>query len=239
MIPRILLLGSFLVTVGVHAATFEGKVSFKLTTARGQAQEIRQSIKGDKVRIEMPGQNTMGGIIIDSTKREMTVTMDAQKMYLVMPMANPAAPAGGTGKTEEAPQLEKTGEKEKILGYLAEKFVATQGNSQTELWLAEGLGAFMGLGNGGPAGGRGGRGAAPQPWERALSGKDLFPLRVVTHDKDSKENFRMEVTAIEKQTLPDSLFAPPADFQKMDMGGMMGGMKGLPGVPNLPGMPGK
>ncbi|MSU66562.1 MAG: DUF4412 domain-containing protein [Opitutus sp.] len=71
----------------------------------------------------------------------------------------------------------------------------------------------------------------PQGWERALNGLELFPLRVVTHEKDGKENFRMEVTAIEKQTLPDALFSAPAGYQKMDLGGMMGGLMGRPGMP--------
>lgn len=78
-------------------------------------------------------------------------------------------------------------------------------------------------------GGPGGGGAVPQAWERALAGKDLFPLRVVARDKGGKEDFRLEATAIEKQTLAAALFAPPAGYQKLDMGGMMQGMPGLPG----------
>lgn len=58
----------------------------------------------------------------------------------------------------------------------------------------------------------------------------MFPLRVVSTDKGSKETFRMEATEVKKESLPDSLFAPPADYQKFDMGGMMRGM-GLPGMP--------
>jgi hypothetical protein len=37
----------------------------------------------------------------------------------------------------------------------------------------------------------------------------------------------MEVTAIDKKSLPDSLFVPPDGYQKFDMGGMMRGM--IPG----------
>ena len=83
----------------------------------------------------------------------------------------------------------------------------------------------MSLNQGNPmAGGRRGAASGAQGWERALAGKELFPLRVIGHDKGGKENFRMEATAINKQTLPDALFTPPADYQKLDMGGMMKGM---------------
>lgn len=95
-----------------------------------------------------------------------------------------------------------------------------------------------------------GRGRAPSAtpaWERALEGKDMFPLRVIGYEKGkprsekgksseksrgksagANESFRMEVTAIDKTPLPDSLFNPPAGYKKFDMGGMMKGM--IPGA---------
>jgi hypothetical protein len=210
------------------AAQFEGKVAFKITPGKGQPQEIAYQIKGDKMRLEMPqgAAGGMGGMIIDTKKREMTLVMEAQRMYVVQAMPEPGAAAPGE-RAVEAPTLEKTGEKQTILGYAAEKFLSTHQGGKTELWLAEGLGTFasppMSSGRGAA------RGGAPggQGWERALAGKELFPLRVVSHDKDGNE-FRMEATAIEKKVLPDSLFSAPAGYQKLDMGGMMKGM--MPGM---------
>jgi hypothetical protein len=208
------------------AAAFEGKVDFSITAAREKSQKISYSIKGDKIRIEMPGQKGMGGMIIEPAKKETMVLMDDQKMYMVMTMPDVQQQAmeakGGDAK------LEKTGETEKILGYTAEKYISTYEGTKTELWLAEGLGSFMSFRGGNPMmGGRGG-GPAPQGWEAALANKDLFPLRVISRGKDGKESFKMEATAINKQSLPDSLFTPPADYQKFDMGGMMKGM--MPGA---------
>lgn len=217
-----------LAPVTVTAAGFEGRVAFKMSSARGQPQELSYQIKGDKIRVEMPGQKAMGGMIMDLTRKETTMLMDEQKMYMTMAMPEPAA--AGQGKKGEDATLEKTGEKETILGHAAEKYVATSAEGKTDLWLAEGLGTFMMARGGGPMGGKRG-GDAPQAWERALAGKELFPLRVVGHDKDGKESFRMEVTALEKKSLPDTLFTPPAGYQKFDMGGMMKGM--------MPGMPGR
>jgi hypothetical protein len=216
---RLLLASLFLIPAALSAASFEGKVSFKMTSGREKSQDITYNIKGDKVRMEIPGQKSMGGMIMDTTKKEMTMIMDAQKTYMVMAIPQAAIEAGG--KNNEDVTLEKTGETEKILGYTATKYVTTHEGQKTDLWLAEGIGTFMGFNNN-PMGGR--RGAAPKAWERALAGKELFPLRVVGRDKSGKESFRMEATAIDRTRLPDELFAPPAGYRKFDMGGMMKGM---------------
>lgn len=243
---RLLFVSAVLAPLALTAASFEGKVSMKMTSGKGQSQDITYNIKGDKVRMEMPGQKGMGGMIMDTTKKEMTMLMDEQKMYMVMSMQGAVDAAE---KKSEDVKLEKTNETEKILGYTATKYVVTDKNTDTELWLAEGLGTFMSFSNKSPMG-RGRGSPAAQAWEKALEGKDLFPLRVVGMDKggsskgkgaekskDGKgkggkegggnETFRMEVTAIDKSSLPDSLFVPPAGYQKFDMGGMGGMMKGL------------
>ena len=64
---RVFLAGLLLAPAALLAASFEGKVSFKMTSGRGQPQEIKYNIKGDKVRIEMPGQKSMGGMIMGIT----------------------------------------------------------------------------------------------------------------------------------------------------------------------------
>lgn len=221
---RVFVAGLLLAPAALLAASFEGKVSFKMTSGRGKPAEMTQSIKGDKIRMEMPGQKGMGGMIMDTTKREMTMIMDEQKSYMVM--AVPQAAIDAAANRNDDVKLEKTGETEKILGHTATKYIMTdKNNAVTELWLAEGLGSFMGF-NKNPMGK--GRGSAPPAWERALEGKELFPLRVVGKDKGGKENFRMEVTAIDKKSLPDSLFAPPEGYKKFDMGAMMKGM--IPGA---------
>src|SRR4051812_45058461 len=130
------------------AASFEGKVNFTMTPGRGQPQQINYSIKGEKIRIDMPGQKGMGGMIIEPMKKETTMIMDEQKMYMTMAMPDVAAQAD-EAKPGEA-KLEKTGETEKILGYTAEKYISTYQGNKTELWLAEGLGRFMSFSNSNP-----------------------------------------------------------------------------------------
>ncbi len=216
----------------------------KMTTGNGKSQDITYKVKGDKVRLEMGGQKETAGVIMDANKREMLMIMDDQKMYMVMAMPDAAKEA--MDKKGQDVQLEKTNETDKILGYTATKYIMTDKDGETEMWLAEGLGTFMGLSSNSNPMGRGRAPAAPA-WERALAGKELFPLRVVGYEKgasskkgkgDEKskskgkagagESFRMEVTAIDKSAQPDSLFTPPAGYQKFDMGSMMKGL--IPGA---------
>ena len=217
---RVFLASLLLVPAALSAASFEGKVSFTMTSGKNKSQEINYSIKGDKVRINMPEAKGMGGMIMDTTKKEMLMIMDEQKAYMVMALPQTAVDA--MAKNADDAKLEKTNETEKILGYTATKYIVTSKEGTTDLWLAEGLGTFMGFNNN-PMGGK--RQAAPKAWERLLAGKELFPMRVV--GKDGRDSFRMEVTAIDKTSLPDSLFTPPPGYQKFDMGGMMKGM--IPG----------
>lgn len=225
---RLVLLGAAMVPVALCAASFEGKLGMKLIAAGSAPLEMQYLVKGDKIRMEMPAQQGMAAaVIIEPARRQAVMLMDAQKMAMVMTLPDPTADAPGESPGE-APKLEKTGEKEKILGQTAEKYIVTHQGTKSDLWLAEGLGAFVSFNPGGPMGGRGGA-PAPKGWERALAGKDLFPLRVVSYDKAGKETTRMEVTAIEKKSLPDTLFTVPAGYQQMDMSAMMrGGMSAPP-----------
>lgn len=225
---RSLLVGALLASAAVVAAPFEGKVKFTMTT-EGKGQDVQYSIKGDKFRIDMPALKGMGGSIIDLGKKEMTMIMPEQQMYMTTSMAE--GKDGQPAKPADDVKIEKTSQTEKILGYLATKYLATSKDSTTEMWLAEGLGMFAAVPNAGSGGGGlFGRKKAAAPsasWESALAGKELFPLRIVSKDKKGKESFRMEATAVDKTTVPDSVFLPPEGYQKFDMAAMMKGA--LPG----------
>ncbi len=226
-----LLAAAILTPAALVAATFEGRISMKLTAGKGAAQEMSYLVKGDKLRLEMPARQGMtASAILEPAQKKATVIMDEQKMAMVMTLPD-ATPAPGE-KPADAPTIEKTGETEKLFGQTAEKYIITDRGTKTDVWLAEGLGQFVMFNpSGAMMGGRGGA-PAPQSWERALAGKELFPLRVVSYDKSGKEASRMEVTAIEKKSLADSLFVVPPDYQTMDMSAMMKGAMpgGIPGT---------
>lgn len=224
---------ALLVPVATFAASFEGKVRFKITTGKN-AQDLDYSIKNGLVRIDMQTKDGGSpGVILNGAKQEMTLLMPEQQMYMVQSLAGKvgAAAAGAAGNEVN---LEPSGVTEKILGYDCAKYTAKTKDGTSEMWVTDQLGSFMGFGPGagGPPMMGAGRGGPPsggaQAWESALAGKNFFPLRVVTTSAKGQETTRMDAVSVEKKSLPDSDFTPPAGWQKLDMGAMMRGM--MPGA---------
>ena len=218
LLLRLLAVGTLLTASASFAAdAFQGKVSLAITAAKGKAQTLNYSIKDQKLRMDMDAEGHSVATIMDMSKLEMLMLMAEQKMYMVMPIKKPVEQAMAK-QSESTADIEVTGKTETILGYKCNQILVKDKGTVTEMWVAEGLGVFMGMGSGGggPFGGRKG-GANAAKWEEALKGKGGFPLRVISTDPKGKESFRMEATKIEPGTLPDSLFAPPAGYQKFQM----------------------
>ncbi len=243
LFPALLLACALVVPAALTAATFEGKVTMQMSSGqKAGAQDMTYSIKDDLVRIDMQikdksGKSAggMGGMIMDAKKQEMIMLMPQQQMYMVHSLAAPTGQPGAAHEgADKVPEysLDKTGETETILGYKCEKFVMKTDKSSTAMWLTSELGGFMGSGSGGMGGFGGRRGSGSQQaqaWEKALAGKNMFPMRVVGSSPDGKESFRMEVTAVEKQSLPASDFQVPAGWRKFEMPNMEEMMKSMGG----------
>jgi hypothetical protein len=224
---RFLAVGTLLTLTQAFAGTFEGKVTLAISDARGTATNLDYSMKGDKVRMDTNARGQTMGMIMDLTKQEMTILMPEQNMYMVMSMKKAVDQAMEKAGANTA-DVEVTGKTETILGYKCSQILVKDKGTVTEAWVAEGLGSFMGMAPGGGGGGMFGRGkpANSPKWEEVLKNKGGFPLRVISRDASGKQVSKMEATKIEPGSLPDSLFAPPADYQKFampDMGGMFKG----------------
>lgn len=190
---------------------------------------ISYSIKEGFMRMDASASSHQSGIIYDLKNRQMIILIPERSMYMVRQIPAPgSAPAyggpGGPGGPEAGPPpnpgtFEKSGETETILGYTCTKYVYTSGEDTTEIWVTDQLGTFGGFNFGGRPGGRSG---VPQGWASALQGKAFFPMRVI--GTENGKSFRMDVTAVEKVSIPDSEFAPPDGWQKFDMGSFMQGM---------------
>lgn len=215
------------------AEPFEGRVSMTISSSKAQKdgpQSIEYELKEGYMRMEMATARGQMVSIIDFKNQQMLMLMPQQRMYMVQPF--PHAPQGQAPQGQASPPLVKqigpdvqvTTEKDTILGYECTKIIATSADGTTEAWVTDQLGQFIGLSP--AAAGPGRRTQAPQAWESALKGKGFFPMRVVT-TAGGKGTFRLDVTKVEKASVPDSDFAPPEGWQKFDIGSMMGGA--LPG----------
>lgn len=219
---RTLCVSALLTVTSVFAAApFEGKVSLALSQGGGKAQPITYAMKGQSIRMELATEGQTMASIMDLAKSQMIMLIPAQRMYIVMPIKPPAATARES--LEQGGEIKKTGRTDTILGYPCDEYVAQDNGTTTEIWLAQGLGTFMGMGSGNPMLGRGNQ-SAPR-WEEQIKGQAGFPLRVVSKDARGQESFRLETTQIEPSSLPDELFTPPADYEKFmmpDRSNMMG-----------------
>jgi hypothetical protein len=225
--------GAILLPAVLSAASFEGSLRMKMTSGKEKPVEMDYLIKNNKARItpQLGQKKDEISMIYDYDKMEMITLMPSEKMYMTMSLKS-AVEAASNNKSGEKFELRKTGEKEKILGYNCEKYLMTSADTNMEMWLTDELGAYMGMSSAMSGGrGRGGQTPQAQAWEKALEGKNLFPMHMVGLDTKGKENFRMEVSAIEKKSVADAELAPPAGFQKFEMpsaGDMMKGMlKGM------------
>lgn len=216
---RSLFLGGLLSALSLPglAAVFEGKVSLAMTSGKN-TQVIDYALKEGAMRMEIAAEGGKFSSIVDLNKREMIMLMPEQKMYMVMPFKEAVETVIKESELKQH-NIEKTGRTDTILGYKVEEYISKDKNATTEIWIAEGLGTFMGLSGGdGPMGGR--RRSTAQSWETAFKGKPGFPLRVISRDGRSKETFKMEATKIEPGKLPASLFVPPSDYQRFQMPGL-------------------
>ncbi len=225
LLSRFLAVGALLTAVQSFAArAFEGKVTQTITAAKGESQTLNYSMKGDKLRTDMNADGHEVSSIMDLAKLEIIMLMPEQKTYMVMPIKKPVEQAMAK-QGESTADVEVTGKTETILGYKCSQILVKDKGSVTEMWVADGLGTFMGLGSGGGGGnpmagmfgGGGKKSANAAKWEEALKGKGGFPLRVISRDAKGRQSFKMEATKIEPGSLPDSLFAPPAGYEKFAM----------------------
>lgn len=208
----ILTLASTTLASPLAAQSFEGAVSMTVTGDDGKSTPINYLISKDgKLRYDMSSpRGDQVAMIIDPAAQKMLMVMTAMKMYMERDMAGGMAPMQGRGGGRGG-SVTRTGRTEMIAGYKCEHITVTEENGSTDdICVTSELGAFRMMSGGSPM-------APPsQPgWAGGLD-KDIFPLKVQKGDK-----VMLEVTKVEKKSLDAALFAPPAGFQKMDMGAMM------------------
>lgn len=221
-----LLFASFLAfPVAIFAGSFEGTVRINLGSPGKAPTEMEYLTKNNRARITIRSTSKKDKTnevtqLVDYDKPEMIMLFPDKKSYMAMPMKGTLEAVGNAFGTKET-VLEKTGEKEKILGYTCEKYLAKSPKNTSEMWITSDLGSFPGVNMAAS------KAVTGESWEKMFANKNVFPLRMITYDKKGKEESRWEVTEVRKESVPDSSVTPPADYQRMDMPDMGGMMKGI------------
>jgi hypothetical protein len=196
------------------AQGFDGVMQFASYERDSEkADTLTQMTKGSKIRFEGMGRSG-GAMIMDGTDR--IILLPDQKQYMNMP-----ADFGGREAAAEAAKhhgvAEKTGKTEKIAGIACEDwhYKGTDDDGKAEegdVCLAKGAGLMINRLSGGIAGHI--FDAGGEAFNKAISNGG--GIMKVTN------NGKVVLVAVRAQasSLPDSMFAPPAGYTKMEMPGM-------------------
>ena len=197
----------------VSASDFEGLMLLN-ETSDGATMQQQWFLKGDKLRFEETGLDAdKGALIFDAKKKIMYSLQHDERMYVEIP----------TGETSQVPPersedvvIVKTGKRDQAAGYSCDIYHTKDKSdgSTGELCIARGIGNAAMLGMMSAQAG----GASLLPgWMRELFKDGGFPIKGVDRDAKGNEEARWEVIKIEKKSLDDRLFLPPADYKKQDM----------------------
>jgi len=217
------------------AAQFEGTINIKTYDADGMVDSkgFKVAIKGDMQATTVTLSESAGPMagkevrsIYDSKANTVTMLIP---MPPNMPMMAAMADAKGmknvidlsklsNREDDSKIEIKKLGTSEKIAGLDCDDYeITTNKGSPTRACVTDALGHFMFPQSGG---GMGARGSAPPAWARAFGNKAAFPLKVW----EPGGKVSMEVTSVEKGSIPASAFEIPAGY--VDMAAMMHGRGG-------------
>jgi hypothetical protein len=222
--------------------SFEGTITSKMFGG-DREMEMKYSIKGSRSRIETAlaaGGSEMGVMLMDMNSGTQTMLIPQTKTYMIMKWGEAGDQfmqmAKKIGQPDDqpakAPKITSTGKTETVAGFTCEHWLI--GDQQdTDICLAKGLGYF---GFGGQGGGvldklknlplndkmKEQIDANPE-FARFVEG-GAFPLKI-SQIENGQSRTVMEVTAVERKSLDDSLFSVPAGYTEMKIPGMPMGKK--------------
>jgi hypothetical protein len=220
---------------------FEGEITSK-TFIGDQTMETRYAIKGERNRIEthFPQAGAQAGLmqasvtLMDLSSRSTTMLFPKTKTYMTMnwgDMAEEITKGAVKDSSIDFPKVSSTGKTETIAGLPCEHWLI---GDKTDVCMAKGLGYFGGGGSGGILDKlknlalrdkiKAQLDANPE-FSKFVEG-GAFPLKMANIENGQPKTI-MEVTAVERKSLDDSLFTVPADYKKTEIPGMPG-MSGMP-----------
>jgi len=208
---KILIFGTVFLGLNLilNAAPFEGKVEFLIREGKKMPLTFDYLVKGNMIRLENEDSSGEKGVILmDSSQKKMFIIVDKEKKYTEMVIGQTK---GTERKKDEKTDFSKTGKKDVILDYPCEQWIAKDQKGTTEIWLAQGLGSFLGFGNSKVKN-------SQIFWQKEAEKKGLFPLKVISLTNSGKEKSFWKVNKIEKKKIENALFKVPSNYEKTEKG---------------------
>ncbi|MDQ6829729.1 MAG: DUF4412 domain-containing protein [Gemmatimonadota bacterium] len=218
---------------GAQATT--GVVTFRVNHAGAPSETITQSIKGNRMRLDMSREGSsadkQGAMIMDNDAHTTTVIIPERKQYMVMsandvtgmgPMRPRPVPSSSMMPADL--KIEKTGRTEVVAGVKCDVYHGSSMKNgkkeEGEVCVADGVGfAILQMANGGMMGG------AARSIPQMDQFRDLLKggrgILKITQIVDGKPVVQLEAIKIDRSAPSDAVFAPPSDYTKFDPSSMM------------------
>jgi hypothetical protein len=202
----------------LYAQQFEGVMKFVSYENAGQPDTMTQITKGSKIRFEgmNKGRGDGGAMIMDGDTRMVLLT--SEKKYMILP-ASFGAKEGARESKKHHGEAQKTGKTEMVAGIPCSvwHYQGTGDNGKPEegeACIAKGAGLMINRLAGGMKGSYFDVGGEAFAAELKNGGG---VMKVTANGKVVLAAVKAEATSV-----PDAMFAPPAGYTKMEMGGMGG-----------------
>jgi Domain of unknown function (DUF4412) len=198
-------------TVAEAQGSFEGVVTYQMTTTNGKAMTFDYVSKGNKAMMQPHDSASspmgFGAIIIDQDAKTRTMVMPARKVYVTMPINDNVAMHMDSTRTAK---VVKVGS-ETVAGVACDDYTTSgsTGSDSGTVCIAHGMGNFALFG-------LGATGFMTQLEQRvqglssAASG-GFFPL------KWTGANNSMVALKVEQKRVDAAMFAPPAGYTQMQI----------------------
>ena len=207
-------------------AQFEGEIDMKMTVQGGATGNGRVLVSktGARTELDLQAQRMplkMTTIMKFATPDTMYLVNDSQKTYAELDLKKLREQAGSMeGKKAKEPWAVKKLGRETVNGYSCEHVLASKGTTEIETWTTKDIAGLSyetmrGLMRRGPQGDEGLFAALRD------AGADGFSVKSVVRDKATANvQTTMELTKVEKKSIPAALFEIPPGYTKQE--GMMG-----------------
>jgi hypothetical protein len=191
----------------LSGAPFEGDITMTITPETRPPFTQVFEVKGDKLRMNPPpspsGEHSY--VVVDYAAKKMMSISDTKRTALFMNWDEVTGAAEAIQKKQAAVAPVDTGRKDVVAGYVCEIYQnGDPTGDKGEACIAKGI-RFPRV----PG--------ASGSWLAASLGDDWFPMRVDSRNPVDKTKNHMEVTQVDKKSLPDSIFAIPPGYKSTEL----------------------